>query len=78
MDAGPSVRPLRSAARAIRWAVITWSTRRRSRLDMPELEQVESERLDLPNDAEQRGPILDQAGEHGLAFLQLSDQRWKS
>ena len=42
---------------------------------MPELEKFEPERLYLRNDAEQRRPILDQAGEHGLAVLQLGHHR---
>ena len=36
---------------------------------LSEFEQFEAERLDLGEDAEQRGPILEQAREHGLAFL---------
>ena len=39
--------------------------------DLPQFEQLEAERLDLREDAEQRGPIFEQAGEHGLAALQL-------
>ena len=38
-------------------------------------EQFEAERFDLREDAEHRGPILEQAGEHGLAALQLRHHR---
>jgi hypothetical protein len=34
---------------------------------LSEFEQVEAEGFDLRKDAEQRGPILEQASEHGLA-----------
>ena len=44
---------------------------------MPEFEQLESERFDLPEDAEQRGAVFNQAGEHGLAALELRDHRGK-
>jgi hypothetical protein len=40
-------------------------------LDSSEFEEFESQRLDLGNDAEHRGAILEQAGEHGLAALQF-------
>ena len=59
------------ASHAMARAVIAWLTRCRSRLDLSEFEQLETERLDLRKDAEQRGPIRDQAGEHGLAAFQL-------
>ena len=52
-------------------------TRFRSRADLPEFEQFEAERLDLCNDAEQRGPILEQTGEHRLAAFQLRHHRRK-
>src|SRR4051794_3044457 len=45
--------------------------------DSPELEQLEAERFDLRDDAEQRGPVLDQAREHRLAALQLARHRWE-
>jgi hypothetical protein len=38
---------------------------------LSEFDQLEAERFDLRKDAEHRGPILQQAGEHGLAALQL-------
>jgi hypothetical protein len=47
-----------------------------ARID-PEFEQFEAERLDLPEDAENRGPILEQTGEHGLAAFQLRHHRGK-
>jgi len=50
---------------------------RSSRLDLSKFEQFEAERLDLRHDAEQRGPILEQAGEHRLAALQLRHHRGK-
>jgi hypothetical protein len=36
---------------------------------LSELEQFEAERFDLRNGTEHRRPILEQAGEHGLAAL---------
>jgi hypothetical protein len=45
---------------------------------LSKFEQFEAERLDLRKDAEQRGPILAQAGEHGLAALQLRHHRGKT
>jgi len=54
---------------------MTCFRRCRSRADLPQFDQLEAERLDLRNDAEQGGPIFKQAGEHGLAALPLSDQR---
>jgi hypothetical protein len=65
------------ASNAMVRAVIAWLTRCRSRLDLSEFEQLEAERLDLRKDAEQRGPIRDQAGEHGLAAFQLGHHRGK-
>jgi hypothetical protein len=59
------------------WAVIACFTRCRSRLDVSEFEQFKAESLDLREDAEQRGLILEQAGEHGLAALQLRPHRGK-
>src|SRR3954470_326466 len=47
------------------------------RPDPSKLEQLEAERLDLRNDAEQRGPILERAGEHRLAVLDLRHHRGK-
>jgi hypothetical protein len=47
------------------------------RPDFSKFEQLEAERLDLPKDAEQRGPILEQTGEHGLAAFQLRHHRGK-
>ena len=44
---------------------------------MSKFEQFEAKRLDLRKDAEQRGPILEQTGEHGLAALQLGHHRGK-
>jgi len=44
---------------------------------LSKFEQFEAERLDLRNDAEQRGPIREQAGEHGLAAFQLRHHRGK-
>ena len=52
-------------------------TRCRSGPDLSELEQFEAERLDLGKDAEQRGPILEHAGEHGLIAFQLRDHQGK-
>jgi hypothetical protein len=40
-------------------------------------EQFEAECFDLRKDAEQRGPILEQTGEHGLAAFQLRRHRGK-
>src|SRR4051794_27986938 len=45
--------------------------------ELPELDQVEAERLDLRENAEQGGLILERAGEHGLAALQLGRHRGK-
>ena len=49
----------------------------RSRPDLLEFQQFEAERLDVRKDAEQRGPILEQAGEHGLAAVALTHHRRK-
>lgn len=62
---------------AVRWAAITGIVRCRSRLDLSKFEQFETERLDLLEDAEQRGSILDQTREHGLAAFQLRHHRGK-
>jgi hypothetical protein len=59
------------------WPVIASSLGCRSRRDRPDFEQLEAERLDLGNDAEQRRTILEQAGEHGLAALPLRRHRGK-
>ena len=48
-----------------------------SRADLPQFDEFEAERFDLRNDAEQRRPILKQAGEDGLASLQLGHHRGK-
>ena len=45
-----------------------------SRPDLAQFEKVEAERFDLGNDAEHRSLILEHAGEHGLAALQLRRQ----
>ena len=45
--------------------------------DLSKFEQFEAERLDLRKDAEQRGPILEQTGEQGLAAFQLRHHRGK-
>jgi hypothetical protein len=42
---------------------------------LSEFDQFEAERFDLRKDAEHRGPIFKQAGEHGLAALQLRHHR---
>jgi hypothetical protein len=42
---------------------------------LSEFEQVKAEGFDLRKDAEQRGPILEQASEHCLAALQLRHHR---
>src|ERR1700755_1417478 len=47
----------------------------RLRGDPPELEQVETERLDLREDTEQRGAVFERTGEHRLAGLQLGGHR---
>jgi hypothetical protein len=65
------------ASNAMRRTVIAGFTQRRPRLDLPKFEQFETERLDLLEDTEQRGSILDQTGEHGLAAFQLRHQRGK-
>jgi len=46
-------------------------------LDLPQFEQLEAEGFDLREDAEQGGPVLKQAGEHGLRALQLRGHRGK-
>ena len=42
---------------------------------MAQFEQFEAERFDLPEDAEQAGPIFNKTGEHGLAALDLRHHR---
>src|SRR5471030_1032931 len=49
----------------------------RSRPDLSKFDELEAERFDLRNDAEQRGPIREQAGEHGLAAFELRHHRGK-
>jgi hypothetical protein len=44
---------------------------------LAQFEQIEAERLDLLKDAEQRGPVREQAGEHGVAVFQLRHHRGK-
>jgi hypothetical protein len=44
---------------------------RRSGPDLAQFDELEAERFDLRKDAEHRGPILKQAGKHGLAARQL-------
>jgi hypothetical protein len=50
-------------------------TRFRALRDLAKFEKIEAERFDLSEDAEHRGPIFKQAGEHGLATLQLRHHR---
>src|SRR3954454_18124358 len=45
--------------------------------DAAELEQLEAERLDLPDDAEDGGAVFEHAAEHGLTVPQLAGQRGK-
>ena len=47
------------------------------RRDLSEFDQFEPERLDLPNDAEYGGAVLERAGEHGVAAFQLRRHRWE-
>ena len=49
----------------------------RSRLYPAELQELKTQALDLCNDAEHGGPILEQTGEHGLAARQLGHHRRK-
>jgi hypothetical protein len=56
---------------------MTCFRRCRSRADFPQFDQLEAERFDLRKDAEHGRPIVKQAGEHGLAALQLRDHRGK-
>jgi hypothetical protein len=44
---------------------------------LPQFDQIEPERFDLREDAEQGGPIVEHAGEHRLAALELRDHRGK-
>lgn len=46
-----------------------------ARPDLAELDQFQPERLDLCDDTEHRGPILEQSGEHGLSTVDLMDHR---
>src|SRR5258706_445780 len=50
---------------------------RRSRPDLAQLEKLEAEGLDLRKDAEHRGLVFKQAGEHGLTAGQLGRHRGK-
>jgi len=52
-------------------------TRFRSRGDFLKFDQVEAERFDLRDDAEQRGPIWAHAGEHRVAAFWLRGHRRK-
>jgi hypothetical protein len=47
----------------------------RSWSDLAQFDKLQAERFDLRQDAEHRGPIFEQAGEHGLAALQLRHHR---
>jgi hypothetical protein len=62
-----------------RHAVVSaaWFMRCRLRPDLSEFEQFETERFDLRKDAEHRGAIFKQAGEHGLAARRLRHHRGK-
>src|SRR4051812_30123535 len=60
---------------AVPRAVIAWFTWCRSSADLSKFEQFEAERFDLREDAEHSRTVLEQAGEHGLAALQLTDHR---
>jgi hypothetical protein len=51
--------------------------RSRSGFDSPEFEELEAQRLDLPDNAEHRRAILKQTGEHGVAAQVLRDHRGK-
>jgi len=42
---------------------------------LAQFEQLEAERFDLPEDAEQAGPIFNKTGEHGLAAFDLRHHR---
>jgi hypothetical protein len=42
---------------------------------LAQFEQLEAERFDLAEDAEQGGPIFNKTGEHGLAALGLTHHR---
>jgi hypothetical protein len=44
--------------------------------ELADLKQVEAERLDLGQHAEQRRPVQE-AGEHGVGALPLRHQRWE-
>src|SRR4051812_43328235 len=44
-------------------------------LDLPEFDQFEPERLDLPDYAEQRRAIFERSGQLGFAALQLTRHR---
>src|SRR4051794_40772616 len=57
--------------------VIAYGSRRWRTLLWPDFDEVEAERLDLEEDAEQRGPIFEQADEHGLASFPLTLHRGK-
>ena len=59
----------------MRWTVIAWFMRVRSPPGLPEFEQFEPERFDLREDAEQGGPVLERAGEHGVAAVELGHHR---
>jgi len=45
--------------------------------DLAELDQFQAERFSLREDAEYRGPILEQAGEHGLSAVDVGNHRRK-
>src|SRR6476469_3842856 len=49
----------------------------RSLCDLAEIEQLEAERLDLTQHAEQGRPVLEPAGQHRLVALQVRHHRGK-
>jgi hypothetical protein len=48
-----------------------------ARADLAQLDQLQTERLDLRDDAEHCGPILEQAGEDRLPAVDVMDHRGK-
>jgi hypothetical protein len=58
-------------SRVTRWAVISRFNAMSGRLDLPEFEQFEAERLNLTDHAEHRRAVLEEAREHGVAASQL-------
>jgi hypothetical protein len=47
------------------------------RPDLAQLDQLEAERFNLREDAEHRGPILEQTGEYGVPAVDVMDHRGK-